>query len=255
MVSEPFAQSLSRRPLPDVIAERITSAIVNRTLKPGDRLPSEPELARQMGVGRTSLREAIGKLQSMGAVEVVRGRGTYIRQPPKDHPKLQFSYWSTREGIAVAELLEMRIGLEMTAASLACIRASAGDLANFKQKCVDHEEAHFKGDLELMVHTDEAVHAALLQCSHNAAISQVCESLVPSFEEFRRRTLSLEGVERRSTQDHFEIYDAVADRDASAARRAVVSHLWALYCDVMSAADPDRATGSPYGGYEAVIDT
>lgn len=254
MSSDPFAQSLSRRPMPDLIAERITSAIVNGSLQPGDKLPSEPELARQMQVGRSSLREAIGKLQGQGVVEVRRGRGTYVRDPQEgDDPSLEFSRWSTQEGFVVSEMLELRIGLESTAAGLACVRASEEELSSLKQECANHEEAHANGDLEAMVRTDEAVHEALFACGHNAAIARMYQTLVPGFREFRRRTLSLDGVERRSTEDHRQIYSAVAAGDPAAARRAVVAHLWVLYYDVLSAADPDNAISPPYHGYEVFI--
>src|SRR5215831_597286 len=71
-----------RRSLPDVIEEKLRELIENGELPPGERLPNEPELARRMGVARSSIRTALQRLEVLGVVEVRRGRGWFVRRKP-----------------------------------------------------------------------------------------------------------------------------------------------------------------------------
>src|SRR5690606_2730427 len=113
----------------------------------------EPELARQFQVGRSSLREAIRKLHTLGVLEVVRGRGTYVRQRAEAQPSPQFVAWSVAEGPDAAEVLEVRLGLEGVAAGLACIRATQSDIDALAARCREHDAARRTEDIDRLVHT------------------------------------------------------------------------------------------------------
>ncbi|WP_328394522.1 FadR/GntR family transcriptional regulator [Nocardia sp. NBC_00416] len=245
-LSAAFSTSLSRRPLPELIAERIVAAIAAGVLAPGDRLPSEPQLAKQMSVGRGSLREALAKLQDAGVVEVIRGRGAFVREPPTDDSRMRFALWSRAESARVTQLLEARVGLESTAAGLACERADPADLTSLAAACADHEEAHRTGDLAAMVVTDEEFHRRLVACAHNDVVADLYRTLTPGLKEFRRQLLSREGAERRSTHDHARIVAAVTEKNYDAARKGVIAHLWPMYSEMVAAA----AGGDYTPGYD-----
>ncbi|ASR35237.1 hypothetical protein BAY61_09820 [Prauserella marina] len=234
-----LAGSLSRRPLPDVIAERITATIANGSLKPGQRLPSEPELARQLQVGRTSLREALRQLSTLGVIEVIRGKGTFVREPPADDPTTQYVRWSVAKGFALTELLEVRIGLETTAAGLACVRATDEELAELQALRRAHDIAA-TDQVGQLVKTDEDLHDAIIQAAHNTVLTSMYQPLVPEMSEFRHRTLSLPKAKQRS-DDHGYIVDAISRRDPVAARQAVAGHLWIFYQEVRAVAQPTGA--------------
>lgn len=243
MTGRSVYERLSRRPVPDVIAERITALIAAGSLRPGDRLPSEPALAGQLGVGRSSLREAIRKLQTLGVVEAKRGTGTFVREPPEGDPTLRFLRWRAEEGFAIAEVLEARIGLEVVAAGLACLRSTADDLEVLDQRNVEHEAAHVAGDLAAVVRTDQWLHAALIRAAHNEVLEQLYAPLVGRLVEFRRRTLALAGMPERSVTDHRRVIAAIRARDPAAARQEVVRHLGTLYREVRGTdgtGGPDR---------------
>ncbi|OZM79747.1 hypothetical protein CFP66_24615 [Pseudonocardia sp. MH-G8] len=236
-LTDGLSEPLTRRPVPDVIAERITATIANGTLKPGERLPSEPVLAKQLNVGRTSLREALRKLSTLGIIEVVRGKGTFICEPPADDPTTQYVRWSLDEGFALTELLEARIGLETTAAGLACTRATDDELRELDRLRVAHDEAHAQ-NLHALVHTDEALHEAIMNASHNVVLIGLYKPLVPEMVEFRRRTLALPHSGTRS-DDHRFMVEAITRRDPVAARQAVAQHLWIFYQEVRAVAAPE----------------
>ena len=115
-----------RRPrsLPDTVMAEIQRVFVKRNLKVGDRLPPERELARQLSVGRSSLREAMQGLQTMGMVEVRHGVGTFFTSEPSRWllSPLRFSNTSPRR--LFAELIEARLLVEVRLAALAAERSS-----------------------------------------------------------------------------------------------------------------------------------
>lgn len=238
-------EPLERRSVPDVVAERIAAEIESGTLRPGDRLPSEPELARQFHVGRSSLREAIRKLHTLGVLEVVRGRGTYVRQRTEADLSPQFVEWSASSGTAVAEVLEVRLGLELTAAGLACIRATQSDVDALAACCREHDAARSTAGIEELARTDEQVHEALVRAAHNRLLLQTYLTLVPRMHEFRRHSLTIDRADDRFDPHHRALLAGVVQRNAAAARQAVVRHIGALYGEVRAAAGNDRDVTTP----------
>lgn len=204
-------------------------------------MPTEPELARRLGVGRTSVREGIGKLRMLGLVEVRRGLGTYVCDAPQADPRMAFLQWTTENHDQILELFEVRMALEATAASLSCARATARELGVLESAARAHDQAHLETDLPALVGTDQAFHAALVRCSHNEALTKVYDILVPQLADYRRKSLALHGAAERSSKDHLSIVEAVRLRDPEGARAAVLEHLAMLYREVKGTRARTRA--------------
>src|SRR3954447_22359576 len=96
----------------DLIAERLTAAIREGTLKPGDRLPTELQLARDFGVGRTSVREGLQKLRAHGLIESRKGLGAFVAAALPSDPLADFARWTTTDPRAIEDLVEGRFALE-----------------------------------------------------------------------------------------------------------------------------------------------
>ena len=124
-----------RRPksLPDAVMSEIQRVFVERGLKLGDRLPPERELARQLAVGRSSLREAIQGLQTMGVVEVRHGVGTFFTSEPSKWLLSPLRFSTTPPRRLFAELIEARLLVEVRLAVLAAERATKEDIARLKE--------------------------------------------------------------------------------------------------------------------------
>lgn len=219
----------------DDVAYRILSEIRRGRYKPGDRLPTEPDLARRLGVGRTSVREGLGQLRMLGIVEVRRGVGTYVRQRQQADAQLAFHEWTATNQYEIIDLFEVRMALEASAAALAAQRTSTVDVADLMDRAQAHAQAHLGGDLSALVGTDEAFHGALVSTSQNAALQRVYDGLVSQFREYRRKSLALEGASERSSRDHLAIVEAVRQRDPAEARAAVLRHLGSLYRELIHA--------------------
>jgi DNA-binding FadR family transcriptional regulator len=139
--------------LPDAIAETLRRLIEAGDPKPGDRLPTESELARKMKVARSSVRTALQKLEAQGAVEVRRGLGWFVR---RNQPVPSGQSWGRIGEFAISDLFELRIGLEGLAASLAAVRARPGEVDDIDKFNQQHLEAG--DDPEELLRADQLFH-------------------------------------------------------------------------------------------------
>ncbi len=162
----------------DVVARDLEQRILEGSLKAGDRLPAERNLALELNVSRPTLREAIQKLASKGLLETRHGGGTVVTDrlqatfsdPWKDmlqaHPVLQ------------SDMLEFRHMLEGEAAMLAAERATDVDLARIDAAYAAMERAYDGDDMAACIATDVAFHQAIADASHNALIGHLVASLM-----------------------------------------------------------------------------
>src|SRR3990172_1256658 len=114
------------RSLPEVVLEQIQRLIAQGKLRPGDHLPSEMELAERFGVGRSSIREAMRVLQLVGVVEVIQGKGSFVREP--GILPLMIDWSRIAEMGIISEVMEARQFMEVLLAQLAAERATEEDL-------------------------------------------------------------------------------------------------------------------------------
>src|SRR4051812_47156949 len=202
----------------DVIAERLSTAIRDGTLKPGDRLPTEAELAREFQVGRTSVREGLQKLRAHGLIEPRKGPGAFAPAPPASDPLADFARWTASDPAAIEQLVEARVALETLAAALAAIRATDPELDRLEQLHVAHPNARPAGDTAELVATDQAFHAAIMSAARNRFVQRAYEVLIAELTDLRRKTLALPWASERSIKGHAAIVRAIRGHVPAAAR-------------------------------------
>src|SRR3954471_16322908 len=152
----------------DLIAERLTTAISDGTLKPGDRLPTEAELAREFQVGRTSVREGLQKLRAHGLIASRKGLGAFVTEPPASDPLADFARWTASDPAAIEQLVEARVALETLAAALAALRATDAEIEALARLNDVHGAAR---GTPALVASDQAFHHALMAASRNRFVS------------------------------------------------------------------------------------
>lgn len=228
----------ARRPLPEVIAEKLRELIDRRELPPGQQLPNEPELARRMKVARSSVRAALQRLEVQRVVEVRRGRGWFVQRKPMTDPEGDFVGWISERRFRVSELLEVRMALEGMAASLAAARATEGEIDDIAKLGSDHRAAHT--DVDELVHTDEAFHEAIVKASRNELLLATYRMLVSDLAEFRRRRFTVREATARSATGHETVVMFLKRKDSAGARAAMTQHLLALYQEVQSVDSGDE---------------
>ena len=213
----------------DAVAASLERRILEGSLKPGDRLPPERELAVEFGVSRPSLREAIQKLASKGMVTSRQGGGTYVTDalestffdPWQD---MMGSYPNLRE-----DMLEFRRMLEGQAAEWAAERATDADLQRLDQS-FNALQSSFEGDdTAKRSDADIAFHQAVGEAAHNALLGHLSSALLRLMHDNIRLNLgelkSVPAAGALLKTQHAAIYDAIVARKPQAARTAAETHI------------------------------
>ena len=214
------------RSLPEAIADKIREFVDNGTFKPGTKLPNESELARNMRVARSSVRTALQRLEAHGVCDVKRGVGWYVRRVPVQATDGAAGLLAGKR-YAVADLFEVRIGLEGLAASLAAVRATPGEIDDIAKYNAEHLDAG--DDPEELLRTDIAFHESIVRASRNELLLESYQQVVGELTDWRYRSYSDRGVPLRSAREHAKVVRFLRNHDPSGARAAMNGHLHRLY--------------------------
>jgi GntR family transcriptional repressor for pyruvate dehydrogenase complex len=171
-------EPIEQRTMSELVSKRLIHLISTGALKGGDRIPTERDLAVQLNVGRTTLREALKLLTLSGVLEAKRGEGTFVRADFVDLLSQQLAWpvlLSTRD---VDMLLEVRLPLEVQAARLASERCDENDLKKIQifEKLLEIEGRDIQQETDL----DLDFHRAIADASRNKLLCQLMESLTES---------------------------------------------------------------------------
>ena len=208
------------------IVDQIRSVIVSGRLKPGERLPSERELAAQFGVSRVTVRDALRALEATGLVEIRVGArgGAFVSAPTGSIVGQAMSDMILMAAVTPEDVVEARLVVELGTVTLACARATEEDLVALRRL-----DEHARSELDAGRYTRELswqFHSLLAHAAHNGAI----DGLTQSF----RDSLSMHPVRVREPRakaftatvaEHTRILEAVERRDGETARREMATHL------------------------------
>lgn len=213
------------------IVQQIEERILRGDLEPGEKLPSEHEMADQFGVSRTAIREATKTLRAKGLVEVQLGRGTFVSESVSQHLRtpLDQVFKMNQEG-RVKNLVEIREILETRIAALAAERADQEDIASMQRAIVDMEEAI--DEVEAFVEADLNFHHALAKATKNPLITQLLTPIVDMLSEQITFTYQNCDDVGRKLMLHKNILECIINRDPQAASDAMHDQLEAVrQCD------------------------
>ncbi|HSW17506.1 MAG TPA: FCD domain-containing protein [Ramlibacter sp.] len=245
-IENPFtAISAPRRPrLSDSITEQIERLIVEGKLTPGDPLPSERDLAKQLGVSRPSLREALLVLESRGLVQARRGGGfgvTDVTGPTITDPLVHLLQ---RHPSTIDDVLELRHGLECVAAYFAAIRATDADAKRLREMSAAMKRRRAERDPMEDADLDVDFHMAVAEASHNVALVHVMRGLFNLMRSnmMRSREVLYRQPENVALLDeqHVAIVKAIVARDHDAARAAANLHLSFIQASLREVEPVDR---------------
>jgi GntR family transcriptional repressor for pyruvate dehydrogenase complex len=172
-------------------------------------------------VSRSSVRDAVRKLELVGLLEPRQGIGTVVCAPPASANPLADALQEKRK--TVAELLDIRKMIEPPLARRASLRISSDEIANMEDILLRQDAKVCAG--ELGIEEDSQFHYAIAMASENAAILKVVDVLMDMLRETRERSLQVEGRQKKSLSGHHRILSALKRGDASAAEAAMRRHL------------------------------
>lgn len=213
------------------ITAQITQAIEEGRYKPGDKLPSEHQLAEQFSVSRTVVREAMQSLAGRGIVDIRRGVGAFVTAvTPDDKHLTVLEDTLYRHKERLLELFQVRRILEEEVVRQAAKRATPADIRKL-EKIIDAAEKAARHPDTGYVKLNEfnaAFHGVLLEITNNNTLKHIMNSLIDILRESREITLQLPGRYLVSVSEHKEILEAVRNGDEERAIRAMGAHLKAV---------------------------
>jgi GntR family transcriptional repressor for pyruvate dehydrogenase complex len=205
--------------------EMLKQEIVCGRLKDGEKLPPHEEFAANLNVSRTVLREALNKLSSLGLVEMQQGRGTYVRHlSPEAVISPMMGAMSLNEK-STRDLIEVRYYVESAVVKLAAWRADTEKISNLRRLIRLMEKEAATGNLIKFAEHDLEFHLYLAQIAGNAVLEMILNTVREMLSKFLETFATTPGVISNALEQHTKILQAISDRDAQRAGRAMEDHL------------------------------
>lgn len=220
--SNPDWQSIPRHRVYTKVADQLQNHIVDH-LKPGDMLPPERELVRMFGVSRSSIRDAIRRLEVVGLLEPRQGIGTVVRDVSAEAVVVPLASALLQKRKVIHELLDVRMIIEPALAYRAALYASVEQIAAMTAILDRQEQKVGRG--ALATEEDAEFHNAIAQAADNSVMLKLTLVLMDSLREMRERSLQVGGRPEKSLVAHRRILAAIQQGDAAAAEAAMRRHL------------------------------
>jgi len=214
-------EAIRRSKVYEEVARQIQNHIFE-SLKPGDILPPERELAQRFGVSRSSVRDAIRCLELIGLLEPQQGRGTVVREPSADVVGPLTAVIMQKRKL-VKELLDVRKIVEPPLARRAALHVTDTLIGELEQ-LLERQSAKARNG-ELAIEEDNEFHYRIARAADNAVLLQIVDVLMDTLQETREKSLQTGGRPQKSLAGHRRILSALARRDPAASERAMRHHL------------------------------
>jgi GntR family transcriptional repressor for pyruvate dehydrogenase complex len=206
-----------------VVTAHVRGLIARGELRLGQKLPPERELAKQVGVSRTTVRAGLQSLAAKGVLVIRHGAGTFVPDGPPMLDSEPLRFLAALHGFSRAEMFEARRTLEVEVAAMAAGRATGDDLAAISDEvtgmfaCLDDRQAFLVHDIRF--------HRAVAAACANPILASLVEMVSAIFYELRRRTAGRARDQRPVAEMHRRIYHALRDRDRTRAQALMREHL------------------------------
>ncbi|MGG1617705.1 FadR/GntR family transcriptional regulator [Paenibacillus sp. NRS-1782] len=216
----PF-QAVKRKQIADEVAEQLQRKIAAGEWDVGTKIPTEPELMKLFGVGRSTVREAVSVLVHAGLLEKKQGHGTFVSQPTTSQEPLDYRL-SRAE---IIEVYEVRSVLELEIARLAALRRKDEDLRLMREALDRRAVTLAAGDLNGYLDADITFHLAVAGATRNKVLTDVYRSFVEAIRKALKNLVTDPAMKNPFTLQHEKIYEAIRDQDAKAAELYSIQHL------------------------------
>uniref|UniRef100_A0A7C5VVT1 FadR family transcriptional regulator n=1 Tax=Thermomicrobium roseum TaxID=500 RepID=A0A7C5VVT1_THERO len=214
---------MRRRNLADHLIAEILDLIKREQLKPGDRLPPLKTLAAQLGVATPTLREALRRLETTGTIDFRHGSGIFVGSG-FDRLVLTNPNLTMVRAETVLELLETRQLLEPALAARAAEVAEPADLEKLAL-LLDQARRHLRSDATTLMEYNLAFHLGIAETTKNVVATEVLRSLIELYSSEHLMILRLHSSRELDHAEHYEIFEAIAQRQPELARRKMIEHL------------------------------
>ncbi len=236
---QPAHHPIERRKVYELIAEHLLGQISERSLKPGDPLPTERELAESYRVGRSSVREALRMLESKGLIRP-SGNGAFTVAEYDNPLSHSLHFLLSLEETSLLEIYEVRKILEVEAAGLAASRRADRDLTQMSE-AIDEMTAGLSAQ-DRYIDADLRFHLAVAAATGNRIALRMMHAIRDLLHRALASIYHIPGSPERSITQHREILAAIASGDAESARHRMREHLLRVERDIHDVLIKDRKT-------------
>jgi GntR family transcriptional repressor for pyruvate dehydrogenase complex len=205
------------------VVKQLIGLLTGGELVPGSRLPPERQLAEQLGVGRSAVREALAALEILGIVTVRPGSGTYLRENASELLPTTLSWGMMLNAARTRELIEVRGGLEIQAAAYAAQRASDDDIEQMRSYVAVMRDS--LDDLKTFLQADIRFHLQIALSADNVVLHDLLQSTRSLLRLWVERGLSERAQAEVAYKEHLAVFEAIARRDPEGALHAMRAHM------------------------------
>lgn len=224
--------------LVEQVIDALSAPIARGDWPPGHRLPAVTDLAAELEVGRSTVREAVQALAHRGLLEVAQGRGTFVATPRSGRSD---DAWALRPARSAArDVYEARRGPEIEAARLAALRRTDDDLVVIEAAAADRRKARTCGAIGEWAEADLALHRAVVAATHNPVLGRVFDALAEGVHDTFTQQSSDPGSGVDTAREHDALVSAIARQDPEAAAAATRGYLDACEQELRSLLGEDR---------------
>lgn len=208
----------------DEVIKTIRNMISTGNYGVGDKLPAELKLCEQLGVGRSTIREAFRVLQATGLIELRTGKGAFVKDV-QDTTFDTIKKWFVEKESEVSELMEVRMAIEPVAVKLAIQRGTAKQLKQIKEIHEAFKKAVVSKDAIGLATLDESLHNAIIEASNNALLVKIGRVMADALIAYRTRSFAVTENVVHARDPHENIVNAIFRKDEKSAINAIQKHL------------------------------
>ncbi len=221
------ARPIGRQSAPDYVVEQIKTGLIERSIRPGDRLPSEPELAELYGVSRGSIRQAMKSLEMLGVISIRPGDGSYVNDSMSANSLNPLAFAMLTVEPSGSEFSDARLILELSIMRLALDNQEALEAAMPKLEAnVELQSAMIKhgASIEEMVENDKRFHMMLAEVCGNRIMQTIYGYVIDSFSAMMVYTTKMQNrsmISENTVDHHTNIIKALKTGDYGRVEQAV----------------------------------
>lgn len=216
---------LKRADVTQLVVDRLRDLLEQGVLKPGSKLPPEPEMSKLLGISRPSLRQAYKALSILGILRAVPGDGTYISDSTSKILSMPLTFLMLMKRISLDEIFEFRMMLEAVLARLAATRASQDELqemaAQIERMAANLDDSR-KGEY---LEAEYEFHNRIAKAAHNSLLLEIISIVGGLLWETRKALVNIVSDRQKDLEDHRAILVAISEHRPQAAADAMRHHL------------------------------
>ncbi|WP_102348395.1 FadR/GntR family transcriptional regulator [Bacillus sp. Marseille-P3661] len=208
----------------DHIVNNLKDLITSGDLKVGDKMPTEKEVCEKLKVGRSSVREAYRVLNALGYIELIPGRGAFVKRITEED-NASIANWFEINGVQIQDFMEVRQGIETLAVTLAIKNGKDSDFNELKIINEKFKKAVEDYNVVQLISLDELFHKKIVDATHNILLIEIYKLITDSFKNYRTKSFSVKEKAIHALEPHNNIVRAILEKDESLAAAEVARHI------------------------------